>query len=107
MYNVYSGRIFVRGGVLYHEFQGPEAEFQVKYGVRDNRGFRWHEHSTLDCRIHRIPRHGELPLNLEQDNQSCIALLTTGRSTAETTWFIEVRKSWISDYIRNGAVNII
>ena len=51
--------------------------------------------------------HGELPVNLEQDNQSCIALLTKGRSTAETTRFIEVRKFWISDYIRNGAVNII
>ena len=37
----------------------------------------------------------------------CIALLTKGRSTAETTRFIEVRKFWISDYIHNGAVNII
>ena len=51
--------------------------------------------------------HGEVPANLEQDNQSCIALLTKGRSNAETTRFIEVRKFWISDYIRNGAVNII
>ena len=51
--------------------------------------------------------HGELPVRLEQDNQSCIALLTKGRSTAETTRFIEVLKFWISDYIRNGAVNII
>jgi hypothetical protein len=51
--------------------------------------------------------HGKHPVRLEQDNQSCIALLNKGRSTAETTRFIEVRKFWISDYIRIGAVNII
>ena len=51
--------------------------------------------------------YGELPLNLEKDNQSCFALLTKGRSNAETTCFIEVQKFWLSDYIRNGAVNII
>jgi peptidase E len=44
---------------------------------------------------------------LEQDNQSCITLLTKGRSTAETTRFIEIRKFWISDYIKNGAVDIV
>ena len=52
-------------------------------------------------------RHGKIPVRLEQDNQSCITLLTKGRSTAETTRFIEVRKFWISDYIRIGAVNIV
>jgi hypothetical protein len=51
--------------------------------------------------------HGKHPVRLEQDNQSCIALLTKGRSTAETTRFIEVRQFWISDYIRIGAVNIV
>jgi Reverse transcriptase (RNA-dependent DNA polymerase) len=47
------------------------------------------------------------PIRLEQDNQSCIALLTKGRSTAETTRFIEIRKFWITDYIRTGAVEIV
>ena len=46
------------------------------------------------------------PIRLEQDNQSCITLLTKGRSTAETTRFIEIRKFWISDYIRTGEVDI-
>ena len=46
-------------------------------------------------------------VRLEQDNQSCITLLTKGRSTAETTRFIEIRKFWISDYIRIGAVEIV
>ena len=32
------------------------------------------------------------PIRLEKDNQSCIMLLTKGRSTAETTRFIEIRK---------------
>ena len=50
---------------------------------------------------------GKIPVRLEQDNQSCITLLTKGRSTAETLRFIEVRKFWISDYIRIGAVNIV
>jgi hypothetical protein len=45
-------------------------------------------------------------VRLEQDNQSCIALLNKGRSTAETTRFIEIRKYWISDYIRIGAIDI-
>ena len=47
------------------------------------------------------------PVRLEQDNQSCIALLNKGRSTAETTRFIAIRKFWISDYIRNGAINVV
>ena len=51
--------------------------------------------------------HGQIPVRLEQDNQSCITLLTKGRSAAETTRFIEVRKFWISDYTRIGAVNIV
>jgi hypothetical protein len=46
-------------------------------------------------------------VRLEQDNQSCITLLTKGRSTAETNRFIEIRKFWISDYIRIGAVEIV
>jgi hypothetical protein len=37
------------------------------------------------------------PVRLEKDNQSSIALLNKGRSTAETTRFIEVRMFWISD----------
>ena len=51
--------------------------------------------------------HGKRPVRLEQDNQSCIALLNKGRSTAETTRFIEVRKFWITDYIRTGAIEIV
>ena len=51
--------------------------------------------------------HGKIPVRLEQDNQSYITLLTKGRSTGETTWFIEVQEFWISDYIRIGAVNIV
>ena len=51
--------------------------------------------------------HGKEQVRLEQDNQSCIALLNKGRSTAETTRFIEVRKFWISDYIRTGAIKIV
>ena len=51
--------------------------------------------------------HGKHPVRLEQGNQSCITLLTKYRSTAETNWFIEVRKFWISDYICIGAVNIV
>ena len=46
-------------------------------------------------------------VRLEQDNQSCIALLNKGRSTAETTRFIEIRMFWISDYIQNGAVEVV
>jgi hypothetical protein len=45
-------------------------------------------------------------VRLEQDNQSCIALLNKGCSTAETTRFIEIRMFWISDYIQNGAVEV-
>ena len=51
--------------------------------------------------------YGKIPVRLEQGNQSCITLLTKGQSTAETTRCIEVRKFWISDYIRIGAVNIV
>ena len=51
--------------------------------------------------------HGKQPVRLEQDNQSCIALLNKWRSTAETTRFIEERKFWISDYIRIGAIEIV
>jgi Reverse transcriptase (RNA-dependent DNA polymerase) len=46
-------------------------------------------------------------VRLEQDNQSCIALLNKGRSTAETTRFIEIRMFWISDYFKNGAVEVV
>ena len=51
--------------------------------------------------------HKAQPVQLEQDNLSCITLLTKGRSTAETTRFIAIRKFWISDYIRNGAINVV
>ena len=51
--------------------------------------------------------HQPHPVRLEQDNQSCIALLNKGRSTAETTRFIEIRKFWISDYIRVGAIDVV
>jgi hypothetical protein len=36
---------------------------------------------------------------------SYIALLNKGKATAETTRFIEIRKFWISTYIKNGAVD--
>ena len=55
----------------------------------------------------RLQGYDPQPVRLEQDNQSCITLLTKGRSTAETTRFIEIRKFWISDYIKNGAVDIV
>ena len=51
--------------------------------------------------------YGKHPIRLEQDKQSCITLLTKGRSTAETTRFIEIRKFWISDYIRIKAIDIV
>ena len=51
--------------------------------------------------------YGKQPVRVEQDNQSCITLLTKGRSSAETTRFIEIRHYWISDYIRIGAVEIV
>jgi hypothetical protein len=46
-------------------------------------------------------------VRLEQDNQSCTALLNKGRATAETTRFTEIRMFWISDYIQNGAVEVV
>jgi hypothetical protein len=46
-------------------------------------------------------------VRLEQDNQSCIALLNKGRSTGETIRFIEIRIFWISDYIQHGAVEVV
>ena len=55
----------------------------------------------------RLQGYPSQPVRLEQDNQSCITLLTKGRSTAETTRFIEIRKFWISAYIKNGAVDIV
>jgi hypothetical protein len=45
------------------------------------------------------------PIGLKLDNQS-VTLLTEGRSTAETTRFIEIRNFWIMDYIRTGDVEI-
>ena len=40
----------------------------------------------------RLQGHPSQPVRLEQDNQSCMTLLTRGRSTAATTRFIEIRK---------------
>ena len=51
--------------------------------------------------------HKAQPVQLEQDNLSCITLLTKGRSTAETTRFIAIRLFWISDYIRIGAIHVV
>ena len=51
--------------------------------------------------------YGYISVRLEQDNQSCVTLLTKSRSTAEITQFIEIRRFWISDYIRISAVNIV
>ena len=51
--------------------------------------------------------YGQHKVTIEQDNQSCIALLTKGRSMAETTRFITIRQFWISAYIKNGAVELI
>ena len=51
--------------------------------------------------------YGQHKVTVEQDNQSCIALLTKGRSMAETTRFIAIRQFWISAYIKIGAVELI
>ena len=40
------------------------------------------------------------PVRLEQDNMSCIALLQKGESTAAATKYIDVKRFWISDYIK-------
>ena len=87
----------IRGGILHHEFQGPEAKFQVEYGGWDHCCVRRDEHPIVDR------GYDPQPVRLEQDNQSCITLLTKGRSTAER----EIRKFWISDYIKNGEVDIV
>ena len=44
------------------------------------------------------------PVRLEQDNMSCIALLQKGESTAAATKCIDVKRFWISDYIKRGEV---
>jgi hypothetical protein len=56
-----------------------------------------------------IHRQGYPPqsIRLEQDNMSCMTLLSKGKATAETTRFIEIRKFWISAYIKNGAVDMV
>ena len=46
-------------------------------------------------------------IQVHQDNQSCIALLTKGRSTAETTRFIAIRHYWISYYIFTKVVELL
>jgi hypothetical protein len=48
-----------------------------------------------------------LSIRLEQDNMSCMTLLNKGKTTAETTRFIEIRKFWISAYMQNGAVEMV
>ena len=44
------------------------------------------------------------PVRLEQDNMSCIALLQKGESTAAATKYIDLKRFWISDYIKRGEV---
>ena len=51
--------------------------------------------------------HEKQTIQVHQDNQSCIALLTKGRSTAETTRFIAIRHYWISYYIFTKVVELI
>jgi DNA-directed RNA polymerase subunit H (RpoH/RPB5) len=46
-------------------------------------------------------------IQVHQDNQSCIALLTKGRSTAENTRFIAIRHYWISYYIFTKVVELV
>jgi hypothetical protein len=36
-----------------------------------------------------------------------MTLLNKGKATAETTRFIEIRKFWISAYIKNSAVDMV
>ena len=48
----------------------------------------------------------EGPVLLEQDNMSCIALLQKGESTAAATKYIDVKRFWISDYIKRGEVAV-
>ena len=76
--------------------------------------------------------YGKHSIRHEQDNQHCITLLTKGRSQDKSKWmpwrlltlplplpllplppllvetirFIEIRKFWISDYIRIEAIDI-
>ena len=46
----------------------------------------------------------KMPVRLEQDNMSCITLLQKGESTAAATKYIDVKRFWISDYIKRGEV---
>ena len=46
------------------------------------------------------------PVRLEQDNMSCITLLQKGESTAAATKYIDVKRFWISDYIKRGEVTV-
>jgi hypothetical protein len=57
--------------------------------------------------LHWYQRYKKHSVRLEQDNQSYMALLNKGRSIAETTRFIEIRKFWISDDIQNGTVEVV
>lgn len=50
--------------------------------------------------------YSKSPVRLEQDNMSCIALLQKGESTAAATKYIEVKRFWISDYIKRGEVEV-
>lgn len=55
----------------------------------------------------RLQGYPPQPVCLDQDNQSCMTLLTKGRSTAETNRFIEIRKFWMLAYLKNGAIDMV
>jgi hypothetical protein len=83
--------------------QDAEAKFQVIHGaVSDGMNIPLWLAGLISYQGYK-----KQSVRLEQGNQSCIALLNKGRSTAETTRFIEIRMFWISDYIQNGAVEVI
>ena len=44
---------------------------------------------------------------VHQDNQSAIVLLTKGRSTAETTKFVDIRFFWVTDYIKKKVMELV
>ena len=59
---------------------------------------------TIPLWLRDFQGYKKTPVRLEQDNMSCIALLQKGESTAAASKYIDVKRFWISDYIKRGEV---
>ena len=66
-------------------------------GVSGSANQGLHLRNFLFMQGYRIP-----PVNVYQDNKSCMVLIARGQSVVESTWHVAIRYFWVKERVDNS-----